>query len=131
MNDDYFIKYYEYVEKGSALLSEVLGIEILSFKEVKQTSFIRYKFNAIGETRDSSINVYELAHLCKIWALNHRYILLSKPRTNSSFASCSFDKIGKCNYEDDFYNDFRAETEPNAIFKACLWILEQIKKEKK
>lgn len=69
--DDFFISYYNYVEKGSALLTEVLGIEILSFKEVKQTSIIRYKFNCIGEIRDSSINIYELANICKEWLENN------------------------------------------------------------
>lgn len=69
--DDFFIRYYDYIEKAKALLTEVLGVEILSFKEVKQTSIIRYKFDCIGEIRDSSINIYELAHLCKEWLENN------------------------------------------------------------
>lgn len=69
--DDFFIRYYDYKEKATSLLTEVLGVEILSFKEVKQTSIIRYKFDCIGEIRDSSINIYELAHLCKEWLENN------------------------------------------------------------
>lgn len=69
--DDFFIRYYDYVEKGKELLTEVLGIEILSFKHVQQTSIIRYKFDCIGEIRDSSINIYELANICKDWLENN------------------------------------------------------------
>lgn len=73
------------------------------------------------------INLYQLAFYCKEWAYKNGYILLSKPRTSSSFASCSFDKIGKSAYYDDYHNDFRAETEIEAIFKACEWILNGVK----
>lgn len=70
-----------------------------------------------------NINIYQLAHKCKEWALSKGYILMSSPRTSSSFATCEFCKNGKCDYEDDLWNDFRADTEPEAIFKACQWIL--------
>ena len=66
-----------------------------------------------------------LSNKCKEWALSKGYILMSKPRTSSSFATCVFCKNGKCDYEDDLWNDFRAGTEPEAIFKACEWILNQ------
>ena len=68
-------------------------------------------------------NIYELAHKCKEWAYSQGYILFSKIRLNSSLASCYFDTMGKHDYEDGYHNDFRAETEPEAIFKACEWIL--------
>jgi hypothetical protein len=97
----------------SGLLSEVLGIEILSVKEVKQTSIIRYKFNAIGEIRDSSINIYELAHLCKEWAYNRKYSLLTK-LTNKS-ALCEIEDIDKT---------FIGYSEPDSIFNACEWLRE-------
>lgn len=73
----------------------------------------------------SEIDIHNVAHKCKEWALTKQYILSSKPRTNSSLAACSFDKNGKCDYYNDYHNDFRAETEPEAIFKACEWILEK------
>ena len=52
-------------------------------------------------------NIYELAHKCKEWALSKGYILMSSPRTSTSFATCEFCKNGKCDYEDDLWNDFR------------------------
>ena len=68
-------------------------------------------------------NIYELAYMCKEWAYSQGYILFSKIRLNSSLASCYFDTMGKHDYEDEYHNDFRAETESEAIFKACEWIL--------
>ena len=69
--DDFFIRYYDYIERGSALLTEVLGVKVLSFKEVKQSSIMRYKFECVGEIRYSSINIYELANMCKEWLENN------------------------------------------------------------
>ena len=74
-----------------------------------------------------NINIYELANKCKDWAATKGYVLFSKTRLNSSLASCYFDTIGRHDYEDDFHNDFRAETEPEAVFKACEWIRKKLK----
>lgn len=80
-----------------------------------------------GFYRSHSSNIYELANKCKDWAATKGYILFSKTRLNSSLASCYFHNMGLHDYEDDFHNDFRAETEPEAIFKACQWILDNAK----
>ena len=64
-----------------------------------------------------------LSNKCKEWSYTQGYILFSKIRLNSSLASCYFDTMGKHDYEDGYHNDFRAESEPEAIFKACQWIL--------
>ena len=122
-----------------AIISKELLSEILDKKVVvDDISNIELKENTItfiedywdedegsGFYRNHTINIYELAHKCKEWALSKGYILMSKPRTSSSFATCVFCKNGKCDYEDDLWNDFRAGTEPEAIFKACEWILNQ------
>ena len=122
-----------------AIISKELLSEILDKKAVvDDISNIELKENTItfiedywdedegsGFYRNHTINIYELAHKCKEWALSKGYILMSKPRTSSSFATCVFCKNGKCDYEDDLWNDFRAGTEPEAIFKACEWILNQ------
>ena len=65
------------------------------------------------------INLYEFAYICKEWAYTKGYVLFSKIRLNSSKASCYFDISGIHGYEDDYCNDFRAETEP----EAAEWIL--------
>ena len=55
------------------LLSDILGIQVLGCKPVRQTSIIRYTFDCIGEIRDSAINIYELAQLCKEWLENNTH----------------------------------------------------------
>ena len=74
----------------------------------------------------SKINIYELAHKCKEWAVNlspNKHALSSYPRwsdirnykkTNGSYYICQHLVSGV---------QFEAESEPEAIFKACEWIL--------
>lgn len=70
------------------------------------------------------INIYELAHKCKVWALSKGYYF--------SIYSFNFS----CNTEQEhrirlllgnevvyWGNDSCNESEPEAIFKACEWIL--------
>ena len=76
-------------------------------------------------------NIYELAHKCKEWAVNlspNKHALSSYPRwgdirnykkTNGSYYICQHLVSGV---------QFEAETEPEAIFRACEWILEQVGK---
>jgi hypothetical protein len=100
------------------LLSEVMGIHIYGRKKVAQTSIIRYEFDDIGERRDGSINTYELMHLCKEWALLNDYSCMSRPRLFGGWLS---ELMGDYGVED---TQFDADSEPEAVFKACQWILE-------
>ena len=60
------------------------------------------------------INIYELSHKCKEWAeINHGYILCSYKC--GSVGNCQIMKLDKF---------FIASTEPEAIFKACQYILD-------
>ena len=93
------------------------------------------KDNKIGYLLDNRqwyfINIYEFAHKCKEWAVNlspNKHALSSYPRwgdirnykkTNGSYYICQHLVSGV---------QFEAETEPEAIFRACEWILEQIEK---
>ena len=109
------------------LLSEVLGIEIYSCKLVAQTTIVRYKFDAVGEVRDSSINIHELAHKCKEWAFNKDMFILSSaslPRGKFTSSYCVAEKQFSYPTKKE---TFHANAEPEAIFKACQWILENKK----
>ena len=75
-------------------------------------------------SRWTGISVSDFFFECKNWAVSKRYILNSKPRTNSSFAICEFDINGKHDYSDEAFSNFRAEDERQAVFDACQWILE-------
>ena len=111
------------------LLSAVLGLHC-GIKSIKNSEVI-YWFDCIGEIREHSINIYELAHKCKEWAVNlspNKHALSSYPRwgdirnykkTNGSYYICQHLVSGA---------QFEAETEPEAIFKACQWILDKDRK---
>ena len=116
------------------LLSKVLDNEVPYQVKVHKIIIKNNSLNYFYNSKDSGgglfeaneyINIYELAHKCKEWAYIQGYVIFSKIRLNSSYASCYFDIIGKHDYEDDYHNDFRAECEPEAIFKACQWILDR------
>ncbi len=69
-------------------------------------------------------NIYELAHKCKEWASINSYALESsihmQPKRNS-VAGCQIH----WRYETEDLPYFEADTEPEAIFKACQWILDK------
>ena len=112
------------------LLSAVLGLHC-GIKSIKNSEVI-YWFDCIGEIREHSINIYELAHKCKEWAYTNKYRLSSSQHRlntkqeyyiNNQIASyfCSVYYI--TNDDSDIQID--ANTEPEAIFKACQWILDK------
>ena len=122
---------------GKELLSEVLGypktIESnvtykLSITEVGQMDNNKLYFHTDSFGMGiNSINIYELAHKCKEWATHlspNKQALSSYPRwgnlrdyqsTNGEYYVCQHLASGI---------QFEAETEPESIFKACQWILE-------
>ena len=117
------------------LLSEVLNYEVDVFlginkNEIDYTCCIDEKEGYI----DISINLYEFAFKCKEWAYTNKYRLSSGQHRlntkqehyiNNQIASyfCSVYYI--TNDDSDIQID--ANTEPEAIIKACEWILEQNK----
>ena len=104
------------------LLSEVLGHEFDSFTYNKESSDIRIVVD--NNYSPIYINIYELAHKCKEWALNQDncFSIVSGKVPNNYFCvvQYSFQWLGKDGYEEYFTED----TEPEAIFKACQWILD-------
>ena len=120
--------------------------EVLFYKEkykdqteitrlVPNKNYIEYTSEVTGNpynyiTHDK-INIYELAHKCKEWAVNlspNKHALSSYPRwgdirnykkTNGSYYICQHLVSGV---------QFEAETEPEAIFRACEWLLNNERK---
>ena len=64
----------------------------------------------------SEIDIHRVAHKCKEWALNLGYILYS------AVYECYIDSR---NFIRNTPIRFLAESEPEAIFKACQWILDK------
>ena len=117
------------------LLSSVLGLTVVKGLELEG---IVLWYNGIVNinnqppyAKELNINIYELAHKCKEWAVNlspNKHALSSYPRwgdirnykkTNGSYYICQHLVSGA---------QFEAETEPEAIFKACQWILDKDRK---
>ena len=71
------------------------------------------------------VNIYEFAFKCKDWALKKEVMIHSSPtqKKESTAIVQSFD-MSKFYYGQ---NQFYALTEPEAIIKACRWVLEQNK----
>ena len=86
--------------------------------------YIEYTSNVAGNpynyiTHDK-INVYELAHLCKEWAISKGFITHSVRNLKEYVVYLSGDFREPS-------DDFRCNSEPEAIFKACQWILDNVK----
>lgn len=124
------------------LLSEILdiGLDYVSHKLVDNQ--IEYKFESkdeqYGFLLEEEINVYELAHKCKEWALGlktvedySKYLNGFELSTKLIMKDCfPYQCICEVSYRTKYKNSIRqekclkiAESEPKAILKACEWIL--------
>lgn len=122
------------------LLREVLGYEIIDifFIEGNIVTF-HFRCGSLDSFHTESINIHELAHKCKEWANKKRaYIILSgiceyrdvsvqpEKRYLTYFCDMGFG-IPTQKWIGHVGNNSKrvyATTEPEAIFKACQWILD-------
>ncbi len=81
------------------LLNKVLNIEIVSY-QMKQKNILAYEYNKVSKNQWSgktfcnrSINIYELAHKCKEWALSKGYIINSGATTSNDWSSTIYKVI--------------------------------------
>ena len=129
------------------LLSKVLENEVPYQVKVHKIIIKNNSLNYFYNSKDSGgglfeaneyINIYELAHKCKEWALDNRWIISTMPMLtekkwrNTSVRLSHFYSAGKDRYLDGTYHNGRieADTEIEAIFKACQWILDKDKDSK-
>ena len=109
------------------LLSEVVGYKVCNIFYNSEQRMNDYEEKLISFKKESNYcwrnqyNVYEIAHRCKEWALLNGYIIYSSLNYGSRLHgfSCVKHKHGG---EDLYY--FSEETEFEAIFKCCQWILD-------
>ena len=109
------------------LLSNVLDNEVPYQVKVHKIIIKNNSLNYFYNSKDSGgglfeaneyINIYELAHKCKEWAISKGWILHEVRNLKEYIIYFGGD------YREPS-DDFRAETEPEAIFKACQWILDK------
>lgn len=106
------------------LLSEVLNQNVTSV--YKQQEHYRYTTSSISGswTFGSDVplpSIYELAYKCKEWAWsNHKLSIISGYTISGSIvANIMIKHMNMCEHH------YKADTEPEAIFKACEWILKE------
>ena len=122
------------------LLSEVMSIKIEDIVDLKMFGKdLKYYEKCLlksccdgrlSKHKDSickSINIYELAHKCKEWAIKqHKIDLITlELDKNEKTINCSI-LYGEIHPNMKMYY-FNADTEIEAIFKACQWILDSKK----
>jgi len=90
------------------LLSEVLGKTVSNPRFATSDIMLRYSYG----TGFQEINIYELAHKCKEWAKENNIIVSSNQYSVLVTDNSNIREL------------FKAHTEPEAIFKACQWLLE-------
>ena len=123
------------------LLSAVLGVKFGTYFRDWQETEARLWVDNTGSTPYvcwdavpfvDEINIYELAHKCKEWAVNQGYTLISgrylyncEIQKSSCIINLNFTYLDDGEFTTDSYSnleEFEADTEPAAIFKACQWI---------
>ena len=108
------------MEISKELLSEVLGINNISsiIYDIDFPNIIEYsQYATLARGRRSTeINIYELAFKLKIWAYSNCCELVSYTEGCEIFQTQLGETI----------KYFYAETEVEAIIKACEWVLKEI-----
>lgn len=103
------------------LLSVVLNKKVYSVTKLRERHTNTLELLVEGwddkkYTVKTYINIYELAHKCKEWAIQHHDKAIQ--------ITCHKDCIA-LNIFSDKVDTFVENTEPEAVFKACEWILKQ------
>lgn len=113
------------------LLNEVLRVNV---KEgdwyCTDVININYKYYKDNDRFEQKINVHELAYNCKIWAFTRGYELMSGTIDEGNgelIFECSLYNKSAETKEEYILSTFEGYSEPEAIFKACQWILENYK----
>ena len=116
------------------LLSEVLGIyTILMNPIIEPGNNIGYLVygsqNTLEEVRRNhkQINIYEFAFMCKEWAFNKGYIISSGLTPVLGVNKDGWAEVFSSSTPlDGKLHTFKQLSEPEAVFKACEWILKEI-----
>ncbi len=101
------------------LLSKILNLNIFNVEKISTESNLHYGYYTENhQERSGEINIYELAHLCKEWAKRTGFMIESD-NSNESRVYPTDENGWVLKKEIDFF----ANSEPEAIFQACGWIL--------
>ena len=107
------------------LLSAVLGDDMYP-KEIENNLLLFKQVADAPWSAMRSINIYELMHLMKEWAYKYGHEMVSYHIQDSNEWRCLYAHIS-IDLNIDKRVGFYAETEFEAVTKACEYILEQLK----
>lgn len=102
------------------LLSEVLGLEKEAYNIETKGNMIWYSAydkDYECDLLDIEINIYELAHKCKVWAYEQGFKILDECN-----AIIITDLLDKEVYIID--DNFKTPYDIKRVFKSCQWILD-------
>ena len=112
------------------LLIAVLGIPLSHIRyndttnlyEIFKEDLFNWSDGSYGRWSNLEVNIYEFAHKCKEWALSKGYIINSGATTSNDWSSTIYKVIKENPYIKELSHTWE-QSEPEAIFKACEWIL--------
>lgn len=110
------------------IISKELLKEVLGYRAIYENLSIMEMSDNILYFGYDNINIYELAHRCKEWALTKEYWITSGIQNRNEIADYDgFCLIKDFNHDlEDFMKTGSSECE--AIFKATQWILDNKEK---
>jgi hypothetical protein len=104
------------------LLSAVLGVTQVTDLKIRDNKLFYTSYNNPSISNWKAINVHELAHKCKEWAISKGYDVLSGG-LEAGLYSCYIDYAAK-RYTllmTPLYHTFE-DTEFEAVIQACEWV---------
>jgi len=111
-------------ELMSNILSDIQGMDVKEVIEVyKSDNEVYYIASVLNiNTKEYTtirryFNIYELAHTCKEWAFKKGYELSSRLDKQAIATAILWLDFAECTVQNQ-------NTEPDAIFKVCQWILD-------
>ena len=110
------------------LLSEVLNTKVEAFRFVrdKDKKYRKEVFIISDSEGTYDLSPIEIASMCKEWAEDKGYIIFSKNKECLFYSVDEVYDVIECLNQYEEY--FEADTEHQAIFKACEWILKEVQK---
>lgn len=121
------------MEISKELLSKIENYRVDYF-DMYDNNITYYTNHLIGvddnRVEENNVNIYELAHKCKNWAIEKGYCLRSCIHDNGSnerfYSICEVltPSYDSSSLFDILHKTTEANTEIESIFKACQWILD-------
>ena len=107
------------------MFTEKLALEILDYpKGITSIEQVDNEIFILSKTRlhDDVYNIYELANLCKIWAYKKGVNSFLSGIDTANKEPTFFVYLADFKDSGGYDKQFKADNEPEAVFKACEWI---------